>query len=71
MTKDGKPKCGWCDADLIEDKWNLEVNILYCTASGCEKFRHPQMKRYLDADDPAGGRLETSKWILAGIRGGR
>jgi hypothetical protein len=68
MTNNGKPCCAWCGAELIESKWNLEVNVLYCTASGCERFRFPQMKRYLVEDDPDGGPLVVSKWILAGRR---
>ena len=67
MTKDGKPRCLWCGAELIEAPWNSEVSVLYCTASGCEKYRHVQMKRYPVEGEPS-GLLVTSKWILAGRR---
>jgi hypothetical protein len=67
MTNNGKPCCAWCGAVLVESAWNLEVNMLYCTASGCERFRFPQMKRYIvEGEDE--GRLEVSRWILAGRR---
>jgi len=55
MSKNGNPRCLWCGAELREAVWNEELNVLYCVASGCEKLRHPQMKRYKSEEDPAGG----------------